>query len=64
MKMKVQTSYISRRKWLSLWPLSQKQTKTIYKNLTNFSLFQNTIIRNSYLGTPLIVQTLIMKNCN
>jgi len=54
--MKVQPVILAGGNGYRLWPLSQKtKPKQFIKNLTNLSLFQNTIIRNSYLGTPLIV---------
>ncbi len=56
MRMKVQPVILAGGNGYRLWPLSQKtKPKQFIKNLTNLSLFQNTIIRNSYLGTPLIV---------
>ena len=54
--MKVQSVILAGGNGSRLWPLSQKtRPKQFIKNFANLSLFQNTIIRNSYLGKPLIV---------
>ncbi|MBM3467403.1 MAG: mannose-1-phosphate guanyltransferase [Alphaproteobacteria bacterium] len=54
--MKVQPVILAGGNGYRLWPLSQKtKPKQFIKNFANLSLFQNTVIRNSYLGTPLIM---------
>lgn len=42
-----------------LWPLSQKtKPKQFIKYIDNLSSFQNTIIRNNYLGVPLVIASI------
>jgi mannose-1-phosphate guanylyltransferase len=54
--MKIQSVILAGGNGSRLWPLSQKtRPKQFIKNIANLSLFQNTIIRNSYLGKPLIL---------
>ena len=54
--MKIQPVILAGGNGCRLWPLSQKaKPKQFLKYCDNLSSFQNSIIRNSYLGTPLVL---------
>jgi mannose-1-phosphate guanylyltransferase len=58
--MKVQPVILAGGSGFRLWPLSQKgKPKQFLKYFDNLSSFQNSIIRNSYLGMPLIIANII-----
>ena len=58
--MKVQPVILAGGSGFRLWPLSQEgKPKQFLKYFDNLSSFQNSIIRNSYLGIPLIVANII-----